>query len=376
MVNATTHSAPVSEAATRSSRWGSLARNRDRQFWLLQLLGWSGWGVGGALSWAYWDATVSEIWLFGPSAVAGLIVSTGLRYAYRAIWETPPVRRTLAVIALTYLGAGVWQFAKNAINAYATGRVFGTDVGYFDGILVVGFYPMLCWSGLYFGIKYYQLLQEETAKVLRVSAMAHEAQLKMLRYQLNPHFLFNTLNAISTLILESEKRSANLMVNRLSNFLRYSLDSDPMQKVTLAQEVSALKLYLEIEQVRFDDRLRLDFEIEEAAEDALIPSLILQPLVENAIKYAVAPSEQGGTIRLVARVFAQELLLELSDEGPGIDDPDHPRSEGGGVGLTNTRNRLREMYGDDHNFKLENVSPFGLKVCIRIPFEIEGPATP
>ncbi len=228
---------------------------------------------------------------------------------------------------------------------------------------------MLCWSGLYFGIKYYQMLQDESAKVLRASAMAHEAQLKMLRYQLNPHFLFNTLNAISTLILESETRTANLMVNRLSNFLRYSLDSDPMQKVTLAQEVIALKLYLEIEQVRFEDRLQLDFEIEPAAEKALIPSLILQPLVENAIKYAIAQSEEGGTIRLNARVFAGEVRPEVADDGPGIADPHHPQSTSGGVGLTNTRDRLREMYGDDHNFALENLSPGGLKVCIRIPCE-------
>jgi LytS/YehU family sensor histidine kinase len=142
-----------------------------------------------------------------------------------------------------------------------------------------------------------------------------------------------------------------------------------MQKVTLEQEVAALKLYLEIEQVRFEDRLQLEFEIEPAAGKALIPSLILQPLVENSIKYAIAQSEEGGTIRLVARVFAQELLLELSDEGPGIADLDHPQSTEGGVGLTNTRERLRELYGDDHNFKLENLSPHGLKVCIRIPCE-------
>jgi len=369
MTNPMTQAPQVSDIPARTFQWDTLIRNRNQQFWLLQLLGWTGWGVGGALAWAYWDATASEMWLFAPSAMAGLLVSTGLRFAYRAIWEMSPVPRILAVIVLSYLGAGVWQFTKNALNASVTDHVFGTDIGYFQGILVAGFYPMLCWSGLYFGIKYYQMLQEETAKVLRVSAMAHQAQLKMLRYQLNPHFLFNTLNAISTLILESETRTANLMVNRLSNFLRYSLDNDPMQKVTLAQEVSALKLYLEIEQVRFDDRLRLEFEIEPAAEKVLIPSLILQPLVENAIKYAIAQSEEGGTIRLVARVFAQELLLELSDEGPGIADVDHPRSADGGVGLTNTRDRLREMYGDEHNFRLENVAPHGLKVCIRIPCE-------
>jgi signal transduction histidine kinase len=369
MTNATPEVSSLSEAPADRFRWDTLSRNRDQQFWLLQVLGWAGWAIGGALSWAYWDVSAVDLWLFVPSAIAGLLVSTGLRYAYRAIWEKPPLSRIVAVFVLSYLGAGIWQFSKNALNASLTDHQFGIDIGYFQGILMAGFYPILCWSGLYFGIKYYQMLQDETAKVLRVSAMAHQAQLKMLRYQLNPHFLFNTLNAISTLILDSDTRTANLMVSRLSSFLRYSLDNDPMQKVTLEQEVTALKLYLEIEQVRFEDRLQLEFEIEPAAEKALIPSLILQPLVENAIKYAIAQSEEGGTIRLAARVFARELLLELSDQGPGIADPDHPRSTDGGVGLTNTRDRLQEMYGDNHNFKLENLSPHGLKVCIRIPCE-------
>ena len=369
MTDATPQVSPLSAAPVPMAGWSALSHNRNQQFWLLQLLGWTGWGIGGALSWMYWDAAPAEYWLFVPSAIAGLLVSTGLRYAYRAIWEMVPLPRILAIIVLSYLAAGIWQFSKNAFNSYLTDHVFGTDIGYFQGILLTGFYPMLCWSGLYFGIKYYQMLQDESAKVLRASAMAHEAQLKMLRYQLNPHFLFNTLNAISTLILESETQTANLMVNRLSNFLRYSLDSDPMQKVTLEQEVTALKMYLEIEQVRFEERLHLDFEIEPAAEKALIPSLILQPLVENAIKYAIAQSEEGGTIRLNARVFAGEVLLEVADDGPGITDPNHPQSTSGGVGLTNTRDRLREMYGGDHNFALENLSSGGLKVCIRIPFE-------
>lgn len=128
--------------------------------------------------------------------------------------------------------------------------------------------------------------------------MAHQAQLKMLRYQRNPHFLFNTLNAISTLILDNKKHIANNMVTHLSRFLRYSLDNDPMQKITLEQEVDALNLYLNIEKIRFDDRLTLEFLVEEEAAQALIPSMLLQPLVENSIKYAVARSESGGTIRL------------------------------------------------------------------------------
>ena len=318
----------------------------------------------------YWRAPTAEYWLFVPSALAGILTSTGLRYFYRAIWHIAVPQKILAVIVATYLAAGIWQFAKNAMNAALSGYEFGTELGYFQGILTTGFYPLLCWSGLYFGIKYYQLFQDENAKLLRVSAMAHEAQLKMLRYQLNPHFLFNTLNAISTLILESENRAANMMIGRLSNFLRYSLDSDPSQKVSLAQEVAAMKMYLEIEQVRFGDRLRVEIAVEPEAELALIPSLILQPLVENAIKYAVAQSEEGGTIGLKARVFARELLLELSDDGPGMPDVTNPpQSRAGGVGLANTRDRLREAYADSHSLTLEAVSPHGLRVCIRVPYE-------
>lgn len=363
---------PQAIPGPRRDTLAGLSRNREQQFWLLQLLGWSGWGIGGSLAWAYWDVPPLELWLFVPAALFGLLYSTGLRYVYRAIWDVPPMPRVVMIIASSYVTAGLWQFSKNAVHAYISDQPFGSDIGYFDGILLASFYPMLCWSGLYFGIKYYRMLQDETAKVLRVSAMAHQAQLKMLRYQLNPHFLFNTLNAISTLILDEDNATANRMITRLSSFLRYTLDSDPVQKVTLDQEVAALKLYLDIEQVRFDDRLRLALDVEEAAAKALIPSLILQPLVENAIKYAIARSENGGTIRLSARVFAHALLVELSDDGPGIPDLD-PISGPSGVGLGNTRDRLRELYGTDHSFTLENVRPHGLKVCIRIPYE---PAPP
>ena len=117
-------------------------------------------------------------------------------------------------------------------------------------------YLLLCWTGIYFGIKYYESLQQQREATLRAGTLAQEAQLKMLRYQLNPHFLFNTLNAISTLILDNENRTANQTVMRLSEFLRYTLDQDPMKKVTLRQEIEAMNLYLTTEKLRFGERLR------------------------------------------------------------------------------------------------------------------------
>jgi LytS/YehU family sensor histidine kinase len=232
------------------------------------------------------------------------------------------------------------------------------------------FYILLCWSGLYFGIKYYLRLQEQTEQTLKATSAAHQAQLKMLRYQLNPHFLFNTLNAISTLILDGANETANKAVSRLSDFLRYTLDNDPMSRVTLGSELSAIDLYLEIEKVRFGDRLVIEKSIEAKAQDALVPSLILQPLIENAIKYAITPSEEGGTLRISARVQHKTLVLQISDSGPGLGNGNNGQKSSG-VGLKNTRERLQQLFGDQQAFTLAPNEPRGLRITINIPYEVD-----
>ncbi len=227
---------------------------------------------------------------------------------------------------------------------------------------------LLCWTGLYYGVKFYERLQLEREATLKQSALAQEAQLKMLRYQLNPHFLFNTLNAISTLVLDNQNRTANLAVSRLSEFLRYTLDQDPMKKVTLRQELDALNLYLGIEKLRFGDRLRLEFDVDERAESALVPSLLLQPLVENAMKYAIAPREQGGAVTVIAGIEGRSLRLAVVDDGPGL-PPAVANANGRGVGLRNTRERLKVLYGDAHSVEVADASP-GLCVEMRLPLEV------
>jgi len=238
--------------------------------------------------------------------------------------------------------------------------------GIFMGALT-STYLVLCWSGLYFGIKYYEALQEQRESMLRAAALAQEAQVKMLRYQLNPHFLFNTLNAISTLILDNQGKVANQAVGRLSDFLRYTLDQDPMKKVTLRQELDALNLYLGIEQLRFGDRLRLEFDIDEAVTQALVPSMILQPLVENSLKYAVAPREEGGRLRIEAREDAGHLRLVVQDDGPGL-PVGVELGAGRGVGFRNTRERLAVLYGDQQKLAVRFSRP-GLRLEISLPFE-------
>jgi LytS/YehU family sensor histidine kinase len=209
----------------------------------------------------------------------------------------------------------------------------------------------------------------------------------MLRYQLNPHFLFNTLNSISTLVLLKQTEPANAMLTRLSGFLRHTLIAEPGSQVTLAQEIETLQLYLDIERMRFEERLRTCFEIEDAALAAQLPSMLLQPLVENAIKYAVSPQEEGARIALTARVIGDRLRLTVEDTGPGVEDgartalrdsgdsvPGRPVSTG--VGLANIRNRLAQAYGDNHLFETCSEAEGGFTVLIEIPFTRADNADP
>ena len=166
---------------------------------------------------------------------------------------------------------------------------------------------MLSWSALYFIIKYYQLLQAEKEKSLRSEALASEAQLLMLRYQLNPHFLFNTLNAISTLVLSKATGPANEMLTKLSQFLRYSLDHSPLDRVSLAQELKTCQLYLDIERVRFGDRLKTDIKVTDEAGQGLVPSMLLQPVIENSIKHGISKQELGGIISIHAAKAGEAL---------------------------------------------------------------------
>jgi two-component system LytT family sensor kinase len=348
-------------------------QNRNYQFYILQTLGWTGWVTLFGLRDAYWGQPYERLLLLLVDALAGFLLTTGLRYIYRSVWEAPVYQRVMTVIVASYVMAAIWQPVKNFSQFYyfqdfEMVETYG-HMGYFSGIIGYSYFLMLGWSGLYFALKFYRLLQSEIERSIRAESLAHESQLRMLRYQLNPHFLFNTLNAISTLILEKNTDSANAMVSKLSNFLRYSLDQDVMQKVDLEHEISTMKLYLEIEQVRFEERLRVETIVEEEAGHALVPSLILQPLVENSIKYAVANREDGGTISIQARREGEQLVLVVADDGPGIERVNGVIPEFTGVGLANTQDRLQQLFGPSHSCEFGESEPHGLRIVIRIPFE-------
>jgi len=355
--------------------FSELLQDTRYQFWVLQLLGWTGWITLFAIRDVYWGQPFERISLLVVNAIAGFFLTSMLRIFYQAIWERSVLIRVIGILTGSYLIAVIWQPIKNYVQFvyYADFSAIEKhgEIAYFNGIIGYSYFLILGWSSLYYGLKFYRLLQSEKQKSIKAELMAHEAQLRMLRYQLNPHFLFNTLNAISTLILEKDTSTANQMVSKLSNFLRYSLDKDPMQKVDLNHEINTMKLYLEIEQVRFEDRLKVNINVEQPAGLALVPSLILQPLVENSIKHAIAPRVDGGTISINAKVHAGDLLLEVSDDGNGLDLKLGEKPNFSGVGLANTVDRLEELYGKAQHCKFLPVLPKGLKVEIRIPLEFE-----
>jgi two-component system LytT family sensor kinase len=357
------------------ARLDPLFKNRTALFWTLHIGGWLAYALSQYLGALLYDTKYEHMHGYATviciAAVSGFLLSLELRYIYRRLWtHSPRVIITVALLSC-YVFALIWRVIINSSSLQFTKGSMEWEMQSaleFFTYTLSSTYLFLCWTGIYFGVKYYESLQQQREATLRAGTLAQEAQLKMLRYQLNPHFLFNTLNAISTLILDNENRTANQTVVRLSEFLRYTLDQDPMKKVTLRQEIEAMNLYLTTERLRFGERLRLEFAVEERALEALVPSLLLQPLIENAVKYAVSPAEQGGTIRVEGRARGVMLELAVSDDGPGLNTGAAPGA-GRGVGLRNIRERLAVLYEDRHRFAALDNSP-GLRIELALPLEM------
>jgi sensor histidine kinase YesM len=356
-----------------------------KYFWSLQLVFWSGLCVITFLTLTVWYGQIGWRHLShtGLQGLLGIVLSYPLHLGFSRIWGASISLRVPICLFAVAIIAGLWNISRMIFFIWLTGetKIWSDFGGWYFGAIFV----FLCWSALYHGIRYYQLLQAESAmklnaeasvseekvKRLLAEADAKDAQLKMLRYQINPHFLFNTLNAINSLVGTEEPRRAQKMIVQLSHFLRYSLDNNPEMKISLEREIAALMLYLEIEKTRFGERLKLDFEISDDVKTALIPSLILQPLIENSMKYAIAKSENGGVIRLHAYLKNNFLVLELSDTGNGKDMKNRKTGNGvgRGIGLRNTVDRLKGFYGDEYVFDIFPSSTGGLKTVITFPHE-------
>ena len=220
--------------------------------------------------------------------------------------------------------------------------------------------------GIVLGIDYYRKYRERELRTSQLETRLAEARLEALRMQLHPHFLFNTLNGISAL-MHRDVEAADRMLARLSELLRLTLESGGEQEVSLKQELEFLSRYLEIEKVRFGDRLTVEMHVDPDTLDARVPNLILQPLVENAIRHGIGPWAEPGRIELRAERRDGRLRMEIADNGRGVPGGDLERlSEG--VGLSNTRARLEQLYGEDQSFELSNGTGAGLRVTLEIPY--------
>ncbi|HEX6695001.1 MAG TPA: histidine kinase [Longimicrobiales bacterium] len=229
----------------------------------------------------------------------------------------------------------------------------------------VGVYATIAAVGV--AIDFYDKLRERERAEAGLQTRLKEAQLGALRMQLQPHFLFNTLNTIAMLVREGETQTSVRMLARLSDLLRHLLDDRGDQEIPLRQELDFLSRYLEIEQLRFQDRLRVEMDVEEGTRDAFVPNLVLQPIVENALRHGIARRAASGTIALRAARENGHLLLSVCDDGPGLAASFAPQ-DATGIGLRNTFDRLNFLYGSNATMDVRNSPDQGVTVTLRIPW--------
>jgi two-component sensor histidine kinase len=339
-------------------------------YWALQAAGWIG------LAAVYGVASLSMVppaQAFGGKlvlAATGFGISLGLRAVYRSQRrrQAGGVRLVVAVGIACYLGGLVWTNVESAAlsalglaeppPSWPTTR----DALFFSIVL-------LAWSALYFVLVYARELDErreelerERQRSLVATSLAREAQLRALRYQLNPHFLFNTLNVISALVAEGQAEAAVATISRLAAFLRATLDEGDAE-VTLERELGLLDQYLSIERARLQERLSVHIESAETVMDALVPVLLLQPLVENAVRHGIARRAEGGRVEVRAEPAGSRLRLTVRDDGPAA--PRTPPASG--LGLGNTEERLRQLFGADYVLALNASGTGGSEVVVELP---------
>lgn len=326
-------------------------------FWLLQILGWGG-------LWAFYMITIALSGVDAPGAASGLALTYGsgflasslLRLVYRRISRTPRPLIVLVgtIVGLSIAAAQVWFL----IGALAGRVIFGAakvagDLAWSEYLMAFSVQgtTLLIWSVLYFAVKFWMgwRLQKERAE--QADHLAHRAQLQMLRYQLNPHFLFNALNSIRALI-DEDKESAKQMVTELSKFLRYSLLDKDAVDVPLGDELNALRNYFAIQKIRYENRLEIVFDVQPDANAFIVPAFLLHPLAENAVKYGMQSSEVPLRVRIEARVARDGLTIVVANSGSWI-SPSSDSGQSTGTGLDNVRQRLINSFPGRHRLEIE-----------------------
>lgn len=326
------------------------------------------WVVFTARSWFQ----VDNFWPLAGARLVNMLLGSVLCWGIYLFLRFQAHRRFVVLLAeavvLSMTAAVVFGMVSQEVIVFITRPPPEPDQSYIDVLLdrtQASPWIMLAWCCGFLALDYNERLRTNELRMVELQALAADAENRMLRYQIQPHFLFNTLTALSTLILDRENERAERMVMALSRFLRHSLVRSPEDRIPLRGEVEAQEQYLGIEQERFGERLRFEKRIEPGAERLLVPSLILQPLIENAVKYAVAASSAPTTIELVARRIGDRLEVRVCDNGksPGA------VSSGLGVGLTNVRRRLAVAYGERAEFEHGPMPGGGYMARMSIPAE-------
>jgi two-component system sensor histidine kinase AlgZ len=292
------------------------------------------------------------------------------------LWRNrTPLYRALVTCTIVAYGLGILCSAASLWSELHYGHYGRTPESFHWSYAFAGAtgscFVLVAWSALYFGIKHYHVLQEQRERLQTLEGMAREAQMRALRYQLQPHFLFNTLNAISTLVLDNQPRIATQMIARLADLLRRTLESPDIHQVSLKEEIAVTKEYLALEKVRFGPRLTVTFTIDPETHDAQVPRFLLQPLVENAIRHGIAKRPEGGNLNLRSELVGGRLRMRIENDGAEDDAPVLRRNTTPphrGLGLTNTRARLHQMYGYEATLETHGTATGTYEVRISMPF--------
>ncbi|PAJ76236.1 histidine kinase [Pseudoalteromonas sp. NBT06-2] len=349
--------------------------NLNSQFWTLQIAGWLGYAV--VVFIAIVRPQLDDPNFNFSGQIINLLVETMSGFFLSYIqWRL--IRRIVHLplkftLSLSFIFAAILGLVYNIIKlscfkviVYHQQWNEAWNMLEFGGWLLFSLTTMFVWTAIFFVMLYNTRLQKEHEMLLRAQTAAKDAQLQMLRYQLNPHFMFNTMNAISTLIYKYDNDKANEMLDMLCDFFRYTLDKNDKSNTSLKKEIELLDLYLSIEKVRFGERLNIEMDICFSVLQAQVPSMLLQPLVENAIKFAIEPNKLPGTIFIMAKQENNRLILKIIDDGEGI----KAKSKTGfGIGLTNTKARLDAMFNGNYEINISQGDSKGTEVYISIPFE-------
>lgn len=314
-----------------------------------------------------WQLLSGYLWF----AISPVILLLGRRFPFQSgKWLTSiPVHFGASLmIAVSQLAIAAFVLPK---LGYMRRFESASYLEIFQVFLIVNlhFSVAIYWGvvGIQQAIRYYRKNRERELRTSQLEARLATTRLQVLKMQLHPHFLFNTLNAISELIYR-DSDSAERMIADLSDLLRMSLENLEVQEISLKQELEFLEKYLAIELTRFHDRLKVEMYIEPEVWDAIVPNMILQPLVENAIKHGIGPRSVGGKVTIKAARENDRLLISVSDNGIGLPERDTARLVEG-VGISNTRRRLKHLYGDNQAFDLSNEKSSGVVVKLTIPFK-------